>query len=68
MSVNQDESIFSRDFVDASGQKDRDIQSLGQLKGDVQLSTTELSFVREITQLSETTGLTLGTQRTVPKH
>ena len=27
MSVNQDESIFSRDFIDASGQKDRDIQS-----------------------------------------
>ena len=65
MSVNQNESIFSRDFIDSSGQKDRDIQSLGQLNGDIKLSTTELSFVREITQLSETTGLTLGTQRTI---
>jgi len=67
MNVGENEVIFSRNFTDETGQRDRSIQSLAELGGDVALSSSKISLIREIVRMEEEEGqgLTLGTQRTI---
>ncbi len=65
MCVGEEEAIFSRDFTDATGQLNRDIQSLAELNGGVALNSDRVSLIKEIVRMEEESGLTLGTQRTI---
>jgi len=43
MNVGENEVIFSRNFTDETGQRDRSIQSLAELGGDVALSSSKIA-------------------------